>query len=185
MIELSGAIGSSGTSGSSGSSGTRGSSGTSGTSGTSGITGTSGTSGAGTSGSSGTSGTGAAGTSGTSFSSPYTGNIQINGQSWVAADVNGNTAASTTVNWNDSNIQTFTLNTATTTFTFSNPNAGATYILVIRQNAAGSQTVVWPGTVAWGGGVTPTMTAIANRYDVFTFIYDGSKYFGTYVQNFT
>ena len=125
------------------------------------------------------------GATGAGFSSPYTGNIQINGQSWVTADANGNTTSSTTVNWNDSNIQTFTLNAATTTFTFSNPNAGATYILVIRQNASGSQTIVWPGTVAWAGGTIPTMTATANRYDVFTFIYDGSKYFGSYIQNFT
>ena len=132
-----------------------------------------------------TGGQGNTGATGAGFSSPYTGNIQINGQSWVTADANGNTTASTTVNWNDSNIQTFTLNTATTTFTFSNPNAGATYILVIRQNAAGSQTIVWPGTVAWAGGTIPTMTATANRYDVFTFIYDGSKYFGSYIQNFT
>jgi hypothetical protein len=31
------------------------------------------------------------------------------------------------------------------------------------------------------------MTATANKYDVFTFIYDGTitKYFGSYVQNFT
>jgi hypothetical protein len=74
---------------------------------------------------------------------------------------------------------------ATTTFTFSNPNAGATYILIIRQNAAGSYTITWPVTVAWSGASTPTMTPNANRYDVYTFIYDGSKYFGSYVQNFT
>ena len=128
---------------------------------------------------------GSTGATGPAFSSPYTGNLQINGQAWVTADANGNTTASTTVDWNTGNMQTFTLNSATTTFTFSNGNAGATYILVIRQNAAGSQTIVWPGTVAWSGGSTPTMTATANRYDVYTFIYDGSKYFGSYVQNFT
>ena len=124
------------------------------------------------------------GATGAAFSSPYTGNIQINGQAWVTADANGNTTASTTVDWNTGNMQTFTLNAATTTFTFSNGNAGASYILVIRQNAAGSQTITWPASVAWAGGSTPTMTATANRYDVFTFIYDGTKYFGSYVQNF-
>ena len=120
-----------------------------------------------------------------SFVSPYTGNIQINGQAWISADANGNTTSTTAVNWDDSNIQTFTLNANPTTFTFANPNAGASYILVVRQNAAGSYTINWPGTVAWSGASTPTMTATANRYDVFTFIYDGSKYFGSYVQNFT
>lgn len=167
-----------GASGSSGTSGLSGSAGTSGTSGNNGATGAVGATG--TAGSAGTSGT-----SGSSFSSPYTGNIQINGQSWVTADANGNTSASTTVNWNDSNIQTFTLNAATTTFTFSNGQAGATYILIIRQNASGSQVITWPGAVAWAGAATPTMISTANRYDVYTFIFDGSKYFGSYIQNFT
>ena len=137
--------------------------------------------------------TGATGPSGAtgatgSFVSPYTGNIQINGQAWISADANGNTTSTTAVNWDDSNIQTFTLDANPTTFTFANPNAGASYILVVRQNAAGSYTINWPsgGTGAtWSGGSTPTMTPTANRYDIYTFIYDGSKYFGSYVQNFT
>lgn len=127
--------------------------------------------------------TGATGATGT-FISPYTGNIQINGQSWVTADVNGNTSSSTTVDWDSGNVQTFTLNAATTTFTFSNGNAGASYILIIKQNSAGSQLISWPASVTWSGGSTPTMTSAANRYDVYTFIYDGTKYFGSYVQNF-
>jgi hypothetical protein len=134
--------------------------------------------------------TGAAGATGAtgSFVSPYTGNIQINGQAWISADANGNTTSTTAVNWDDSNIQTFTLDANPTTFTFANPNAGATYILIIRQNSAGSYTVNWPSGATgatWSGGSTPTMTPTANRYDVYTFIYDGSKYFGSYVQNFT
>jgi hypothetical protein len=119
-----------------------------------------------------------------SFVSPYTGNVQINGQSWTTAEANGNTTSSTTVDWDDSNVQTFTLNASTTTFTFSNGNAGASYTLIIRQNSSGSQTITWPAAVTWSGGTTPTMTATANRYDVFTFIFDGSKYFGSYIQNF-
>ena len=105
------------------------------------------------------------------------------GQAWVSADANGNTTSTTAVDWNTGNLQTFTLNANPTTFTFSNGQAGATYILIVRQNASGSYTVSWPGTVAWTS--TPTMTATASRYDVYTFIYDGSKYFGSYIQNFT
>jgi hypothetical protein len=188
---LNGTLGTSGTSGSSGTRGTSGTSGVAGSSGSSGTAGTSGTSGAaGASGSSGTSGTGSSGTSGstgtsgTSFSSPYSGNLNItSGQAWVSAAANGNTTASTTVNWSAGNIQTYTLNAATTTFTFSNGQTGATYILIVRQNAAGSQAITWPGTVAWS--TTPVMTATASRYDIYTFIFDGSKYFGSYVQNYT
>ena len=125
------------------------------------------------------------GATGAAFSSPYTGNIQINGQSWVTVDANGNTTSTTAVDWDNGNVQTFTLNANPTTFTFSNGNAGATYILIVRQNGAGSYTINWPGTVTWSGGSAPTMTATADKYDVFSFIYDGTKYFGSYVQNFT
>ncbi len=82
-------------------------------------------------------------------------------------------------------MQEKVLNASSTTFTFSNPNDAATYILILKQNNAGSYTVTWPVSVTWAGGTTPTMTATANKYDIYTFVYDGSKYFGSYVQNFT
>ena len=140
----------------------------------------------GLSGTNGTSGTnGSSGTSGTSFASPYTGNIQItSGQTWVTLPTTGTTTSATTINFNDGNVQEYTLG-ASTTFTFSNPNSGATYILIIKQSSGGSNTITWPGTVTWAGGTTPTMTATANKFDVYTFIYDGSKYFASYIQNFT
>ena len=178
--------GASGGSGSSGTSGTSGTSGVNGTNGTSGTNGSSGTSGVnGTNGSSGTSGTnGSSGTSGSGFSSPYVGNVQVtSGQTWVTLPNTGTTASSTTIDWNNGNVQEVVLG-ANTTFTFTNPQAGATYILVVRQSSSGSNTTTWPGTVTWSGAANPTMTPNANRFDVFTFIYDGSKYFGSYVQNF-
>jgi hypothetical protein len=188
-----GAAGSSGTSGTRGSSGSSGSSGTAGTSGTSGNTGAAGSSGSsgstGTSGTSGTSGntgasgtsgsSGTAGTAGTSFSSPYSGNFNgTSGQSWISSY-----GATTAINWNNGNVQTRTL-AASETFTFSNPNNGATYILIVRQAAAGNYTITWP-SVSWSGGSTPTMTATANKYDVYTFVYANNIYYGSYVQNFT
>ena len=96
-----------------------------------------------------------------------------------------NTTAATTVSWNNANVQRYTTNTATTTFTFTDPQVGATYILIIRQSATGSQVLAWPITVKWPGGTTPTMTTTANRYDIYTFIYDGTSYYGSFVQNFT
>jgi hypothetical protein len=94
------------------------------------------------------------------------------------------TSNATTVNCRVGNVFSHTL-TENTTFTFSNPNAGGTYILILRQNSAGSYTVTWPGTVTWAGGTPPTMTSTANKYDVYTFVFDGSKYFGSYIQDFT
>ena len=92
--------------------------------------------------------------------------------------------ATAAVNWNSGNIQTFTL-TGSTTLTFSNPQNGATYILVARQaSSVGSYTITWP-TISWSGAVTPVMTATINKYDIYTLIYVNSQYYGSYVQNFT
>ena len=151
--------------GASGSSGTSGLSGSAGTSGTSGVNGATGAS-------------GSAGTSGTSFSSPYAGNLNgTAGQSWMSSY--GATAG---INWNNGNVQTHTL-TASTTFTFSNPNNGATYILAVKQAAAGNYVINWP-SITWVGGATPVMTATANKTDIYTFIYVSNIYYGSYSQNF-
>jgi hypothetical protein len=116
---------------------------------------------------------------------PFVGNVQIQGQSWVALPATGNTTSATTINWNDGNVQEKVLNVSATTLTFINPNAGGTYILILRQRSSGGGTVTWPANVSWPGGTTPTITTTANKFDVFTFIFDGNKYFGSYVQNFT
>ena len=163
-----GASGSSGTSGLSGSAGTSGTSGVNGATGSVGATGAAGATGA----------SGSSGTSGTSFSSPYSGNLNgTAGQSWMSSY--GATAG---INWNNGNVQTHTL-TASTTFTFDNPNNGATYILAVKQAAAGNYVINWP-SITWVGGAVPVMTATANKTDIYTFVYISSIYYGSYSQNF-
>ncbi len=63
-------------------------------------------------------------------------------------------------------------------------NAGGTYIVVVRQAASGGPYTATFTSVLWSGGTTPTQTTTANKYDVYTFIYDGTNIFGSYVQNF-
>lgn len=70
---------------------------------------------------------------------------------------------------------------ANTTFTFSNLTAGQA-INVLLTNTASNYTVTWP-TVKWAGGTTPTMTTGA-KSDIYSFFYDGTNIYGTYVQNF-
>jgi hypothetical protein len=111
------------------------------------------------------------------------GNVRVIGQSYVSLPSTGTTTSATTISWDSGNIQELVLG-ANTTFTFTNGKAGATYILVVQQSSGGNNTITWPGSVTWAGGSTPTMTITANRFDVYTFIYDGNKYFGSYVQNF-
>lgn len=61
-----------------------------------------------------------------------------------------------------------TVDTSTTTFTFSNPTAsdeGCGFTLVLTNG--GSQTVNWPSSVDWAGGTAPTLTA--SGVDILTF----------------
>lgn len=69
---------------------------------------------------------------------------------------------------------------ANSTFTFSNLTSGQT-IIVRLTNTASNYTVTWP-TVKWAGGAAPTMT-VGAKSDVYTFVYDGTDVFGSYVQN--
>lgn len=127
-----------------------------------------------------------------SGSTYFTGSVAVTGslvvtgsQAYTVMRANENTTSNITVNWNNGNVQKFTLNANPTSFTFNNGNAGGTYILIIRQNSAGSYTINWPGAVSWPGASAPTMTAGANKYDVYSFVYDGTTYFGTATQNYT
>lgn len=66
------------------------------------------------------------------------------------------------------NVVSGTVDTSTTTFTFSNPPATGTcgsFTLILTNG--GSQTVNWPASVTWAGGTAPTLTA--SGVDVLTF----------------
>ena len=70
---------------------------------------------------------------------------------------------------------------ANTTFTFSNLTAGQA-INVRLTNTASNYTVTWP-TVKWPGGTAPVMTTGA-KSDIYSFFYDGTDIYGSYVQNY-
>ena len=109
-------------------------------------------------------------------------NFQItSGQSWNTLKSNGNTTATVTIDFNSGNVQSYTLN-ANTTFSFSNGKSGGTYIIFLTQGAS-SFTASF-ASAKWSGGVPPTITTTNNSVDIFTFIYDGTNYYGTFVQNY-
>lgn len=85
------------------------------------------------------------------------------------------------IDWATGNMFTKTLS-ANTTFTFSNAKDGQTIVVRIT-NTASNYTVTYPVGVLWSGGTPPTQTTGA-KSDVITFIYDGTNYFGSSVQNF-
>jgi hypothetical protein len=73
-------------------------------------------------------------------------------------------------------VNYFTLD-ANCTLTFPTAAAGRSFTLVLKQDAIGSRTVTWPGTVQWADGSAPTLTTTANKRDAFTFLcVDGTNW---------
>lgn len=94
----------------------------------------------------------------------------------------GNTAGATSVDFNAGNIQTMTL-TGNATLTFSNPQNGATYRLIITQDVTGSRLITWP-TIHWENKTVPVLTITANSKDIVELVYDGTNYNGRITKNY-
>jgi len=106
-------------------------------------------------------------------------NLKVEGQSY--GDITS--VSNATVDWDNGNIQSITLPSGASTYTPTNPQAGATYILKIIQPSAGDGTITWGSSVKWPGATAPTLTASNAAVDVVTLIYDGTNYLATSVLN--
>jgi hypothetical protein len=97
-----------------------------------------------------------------------------------------NTSTAYTINLANGSVQFLTL-TGNCVYTFPTPVAGRSFILIQKQDGAGSKTVTWPGSVKWPGGTAPTLTSGANKVDKFVFTaIDGSSWLGSVAgQNYT
>lgn len=112
---------------------------------------------------------------------PSGGVIQVGNSTFFS---NGNSGSAPVVDWSKGITQTFTLN-SNATFTFTNMVAGAKYTLYCTQDATGSRSITWPGTVRWSNGVTPPPTTSPNQTDIFGFIYTGSLLTGFSSPNYS
>ncbi len=95
---------------------------------------------------------------------------------------NGNSGATDTIVWSKGNKQKSTL-TDNVTYTFTNPAAPCSLILKVIQDAGGTNTVTWDGDVQWASGSAPTVTATGDAVDIVAFYFDGSKYYGSIIQD--
>jgi len=95
------------------------------------------------------------------------------------------TTTTSSIDWNTGNVQYLVANGQT--LTLSNPVGGGRYILVVKQPAAGTGSIVtFPAAVLWSGGTAPTFTTTNNKVDMISLIYDNinSKYYGNFSLNF-
>jgi len=83
-------------------------------------------------------------------------------------------------------VKTATLTAGTVcTFTMPTPTSGASFVLLLKQApTTGGGRAVFTG-VKWSGGTAPTQTTTAATMDIYTFLSDGTDWYGSAIQNFT
>ena len=98
----------------------------------------------------------------------------------------GTVTSSHTLVLTSGTVQTATLTASTAcTFTMPTATAGKSFILLLKQAAStGNGTATFTG-VKWNVAGTPTMTATAGKMDIFTFVADGTNWYGNASQGYT
>jgi hypothetical protein len=91
----------------------------------------------------------------------------------------GNSSTSQTLALTNGTVQTVTM-TGNCTFTMPTATAGKSFILIIS-TGAGSYTGTFT-SVKWPSGTAPTLTITASRWDILTFVADGTYWYGNSAQ---
>jgi hypothetical protein len=141
----------------------------------------------------------AGGTGAASFASAglatYTGTETLTNKTLTNPSVNnytegvvaiGTVTTASTLSLTSGTVQTATLTASTAcTFTMPTATAGKSFVLLLKQAAStGNGTATFTG-VKFGVGGTPTVTATAGKLDIFTFIADGTNWYGSAAQGYT
>lgn len=95
--------------------------------------------------------------------------------------------AGASISWDlDTNqVATVTLDQNSTLSNPTNQQAGATYVLIVKQPAGNNYTLSFDTSYLFSGGSAPTITASNGAIDVLTFISDGTNMYGGFLQDFS
>ena len=91
----------------------------------------------------------------------------------------GNSSTAQTLSLTSGTVQTCTL-TGNCTFTMPTATAGKSFILILS-TGAGSFTGTFT-SVKWPNNTAPTITTTASRWDILTFVADGTNWYGNIAQ---
>ena len=117
-------------------------------------------------------------------SSPTIATSTINGYTEGTVAV-GTVGATATLAITAGTVLTATLTSATPcTFTMPAVGAGKSFVLYLKQPATGTATTATFTAVAWPGASAPVITATLGRMDILSFVSDGVKWYGSFIQNF-
>lgn len=90
------------------------------------------------------------------------------------------------ISWNVANgvTATVTLGGNRTLANPTNLRDGASYALIVKQDATGSRTLAYGTAFKWPSGAAPVLSTAANAIDLLTFIYDGTNLYGNIAKAF-
>jgi len=94
----------------------------------------------------------------------------------------GNSGTSQTISLTNGTFQTVTL-TGNCTFTMPTATAGKSFFLKVMTGSGGFTADFT--SVKWPAGTAPTITAAASKYDLISFIADGTAWSGSIIQNYS
>ena len=82
-----------------------------------------------------------------------------------------------------SQVAQITLTASTTLANPTQQQAGATYVLIVKQDGTGNRTMAFDSTYKFPSGTAPTLSTGANAVDVFCFVSDGTNLYGNAMLN--
>jgi len=106
---------------------------------------------------------------------------------YVETQVNiGTVTTASTLSLTSGTVLTATL-TASTACTFTMPSVGSgkSFMLLLKQAATTGNGTATFTSVKWNAGGSPTVTATAGKMDIFTFVSDGTNWYGSASQGYT
>lgn len=106
---------------------------------------------------------------------------------YVETQVNiGTVTTASTLSLSSGTVLTATL-TASTACTFTMPSVGSgkSFMLLLKQAATTGNGTATFTSVKWNAGGAPTVTATAGKMDIFTFVSDGTNWYGSASQGYT
>ena len=96
----------------------------------------------------------------------------------------GTVTTTNTISLTNGTVQTATLTASTAcTFTMPTATAGKSFALYLKQAATTGNGTATFTSVKWT--TTPVMTATAGKLDIFSFVADGTNWYGSYSQGYT
>ena len=98
----------------------------------------------------------------------------------------GTVTTSNTISLTSGTVQTATLTASTAcTFTMPTATAGKSFVLLLKQAATTGNGTATFTSVKWNSAGAPTVTATAGKMDIFTFVSDGTNWYGSASQGYT